>query len=64
VSRGGSSASATAPLVLLAGRDDALVAEGLNRRLKLPDVRRLASGVLLVSYDAAAAAEMPVEEDA
>jgi dihydrofolate reductase len=35
------------------GIADTLLAEGLNRRLELLDVRRLASGVVLVSYDAA-----------
>jgi dihydrofolate reductase len=36
------------------GIDDTLLAEGLNRRLELLDVRRLSSGVVLASYDAAA----------
>jgi dihydrofolate reductase len=39
------------------GIDDTLLAEGLNRRLKLLGVRQLASGVVLVSYNAAAAGD-------
>jgi dihydrofolate reductase len=39
------------------GIDDMLFAEGLNRRLELLDVRQLGSGVVLVSYNAAAGAD-------
>ena len=35
--------------------DDTLLAEGLNRRLKPLGVRQLASGVVLISYNASAA---------
>jgi dihydrofolate reductase len=39
------------------GIDDTLLADGLNRRLELLGVRRLASGVVLISYDAAGGAD-------
>jgi len=39
------------------GIEDTLLAEGLTRRLKLLGVRQLASGVVLLSYNTAAAGE-------
>jgi dihydrofolate reductase len=39
------------------GIEDAMLAEGLNRPLKLRDVTQLASGVVLVSYNTAAVGE-------